>query len=160
MIRHQIQSALDPATQRIAAAIHHRIGKILGLVLMLRRHHGIEHFPPRSHQRILPDPTHHHHHDKHRKQRRQRQPEKTEDHHQRHRHQQNTDAQLARQMPGDEHLGKNRQKLHDAVNQTKHLGLFGTAAEVLGHQPCLFEVQEGTDTGQQHHKQRNRQQVG
>ncbi|MNH02964.1 hypothetical protein D3C86_2045700 [compost metagenome] len=63
-------------------------------------------------------------------------------------------------MPGDEHLGKNRQGLHGAVDQAEHLGLFGAAGKVLGHQPRLLEVQEGANAGQQHHEHRDAQQVG
>ncbi|MNP12279.1 hypothetical protein D3C76_1045060 [compost metagenome] len=160
MLAQYIQPALDPTGDGIAPSVHHGIDEILGLVLLLRVQHGVEHFPAGAYQRVFPGPANDHDHHEHRKHRCPCQPEKTRRHHQGHPHQQNRYAQLLRNTPGEEDLREDRQGLHHRIDQAKHLGLSSTVAERLCHQPRLFEVQESADTGQQHHEYGDTQQIG
>ncbi|MNC44870.1 hypothetical protein D3C75_937950 [compost metagenome] len=160
MLAQHIQPTLDPAADRIATPVHHSIDEVLGLVLVLGCQHRVEHFPTGAHQRVFAGTADDHHHHEHREHRCQRQPEKARRHHHRHGHQQHTHAKLLRNAAGEKELGEDRKGLHHGIDQAKHLGLAGAVAEGLCHQPCLFEIKERADTGQQHHEHGDPQQIG
>ncbi len=155
----QVEQALDPTAEGIAATIDHGVDEVLGFVLGLRVQGRKQHLPTRAHKRVFTDTTRDHQPRQHGEGRRQRQADKAQTYHARHQRQQRRQPQLLRQAPGDEQLRCQRPGLHHEVDDTEHPDLLFATGKQLRDQPRLLEIQKRAHGGQQHHECTNAQQI-